>query len=303
MLASPGRAQKKRTAHDSNGHLGDRSEYERSPPGQQTIPSAFITPAPPRYRAEYATIHVSPFTVGTDGTYSTTRGGSIYNSSSAMSTVHSPETVFVVDRDASVCEAIRALLEPVGLKARRFGSAEEFLNLWDEDVPGCLVLEARLPGMTGMELQEKLANTRTPKIPIIFLAAHGDIPMVRKVMRAGAIDFLSKPFQKEELLAAIREAFEVDRARRRSHELSRPIQARFKLLTKREREVMRLVSAGMMNKQVAARLDLSEITVKLHRRHVMEKMRAKSLADIVRMADQLKKTEGRAPASKLLRNK
>lgn len=199
-----------------------------------------------------------------------------------------PSTVFVVDDDPAICEGLCNLLESIGIDAERFGSAEEFMAQWQQDKPGCLLLDARLPGMTGVEFQEKLLNSGI-SFPIIFMTAHGDVPMVRKVMKAGAIEFLTKPFQKEELLAAIRSALEIDRSQRQANALNRSIQARFASLRSREREVLHLVAAGFLNKQIAASLNLSEITVKLHRRHVMEKMQANSLADLVRLADTVKR--------------
>jgi FixJ family two-component response regulator len=195
-------------------------------------------------------------------------------------------TVFIVDDDAAICEGLCDLLEAVGLNAARFGSAEEFVAGW-KDRPGCLMLDARLPGMTGVELQERLRQSGVA-IPIIFMTAHGDVPMVRKVMKAGAVEFLTKPFEKEEMLAAIRHGFEIDSALRRERRELDAIQARMNTLTPREREVMHLVAAGLLNKQTAAELNLSEISVKLHRRHVLEKMEAESLADLVRMLERLR---------------
>jgi FixJ family two-component response regulator len=201
-------------------------------------------------------------------------------------------TVFIVDDDESICEGLCNLFESVGLKAERFGSAEEFIQQWRQDAPGCLMLDARLPGMTGVEFQEKLLNSGI-HIPIIFMTAHGDVPMVRKVMKAGAVEFLTKPFQKEEMFAAIRHAFEIDSARRSQQSELAPLQSRLATLTPREREVMDLVTTGALNKQIAAALNLSEITVKLHRRHVLEKMQAESLADLVKMTEKLRAARGR----------
>ena len=197
------------------------------------------------------------------------------------------ETVFIVDDDDAIREGLSNLLEAVGIASETFPSAEDFLRHWDPARPGCLVLDARLPGMTGVEFQEKL-NTTALHIPIIFMTAHGDVPMVRKVMKAGAIEFLTKPFEKQELLTAIEHAFARDRARRAEDAALAPIRARFESLTPREREVMQLVTAGLLNKQIAAELDLSEITVKVHRRNLLDKMQAESLADLVKMAERIR---------------
>lgn len=196
--------------------------------------------------------------------------------------------VFIVDDDESVCEAISNLLESVGIPAEHFASAEDFLLSGRSGAPGCLVLDVRLPGMTGVEFQQKLALAGI-NIPIIFMTAHGDIPMVRKVLKAGAIEFLTKPFQKEELLTAIHQVFEGLHARRVEQAATDSVRSRYERLTPREREVMEMVTAGLLTKQIAGQLSLSEITVKLHRRHVMEKMQAGSLADLVRMAETAKK--------------
>lgn len=200
--------------------------------------------------------------------------------------VFTASTVFIVDDDAAICEGLSNLLESVGMSAAQFGSAEEFIDNW-QDRPGCLMLDARLPGMTGVELQEKLRQ-RGVAIPIIFMTAHGDVPMVRKVMKAGAVEFLTKPFEKEEMVAAIRSAFEIDAARRAERSELDAIQSRLNTLTPREREVMQLVTSGLLNKQTAAELNLSEITVKLHRRRVLEKMQAESLADLVKMTEKIR---------------
>lgn len=201
-------------------------------------------------------------------------------------------TVFVVDDDEAICEGLCNLLESVGLTSERFGSAEEFIAHWQPDTPGCLMLDARLPGMTGVEFQERLVQSGI-RIPIIFMTAHGDVPMVRKVMKAGAVEFLTKPFQKEEMFAAIRHAFEIDSARRNEQGELAAIQARLATLTPREVEVMDLVTAGALNKQIAGILNLSEITVKVHRRHVLEKMQAESLADLVKMTEKIRSARAR----------
>lgn len=196
-------------------------------------------------------------------------------------------TVFIVDDDNAICEGLSNLFEAVGIKAERFGSAEEFIACWQHDSPGCLMLDARLPGMTGVEFQERLVRSGIG-IPIVFMTAHGDVAMVRKVLKAGAVEFLTKPFDKEELIAAVRHAFELDSARRdERHELA-TIQSRLDTLTPREHEVMNLVTSGLLNKQIAAELNLSEITVKLHRRHVLEKMKAESLAELVKMTQRIR---------------
>jgi FixJ family two-component response regulator len=197
------------------------------------------------------------------------------------------QTVFIVDDDPSICEALCNLIESAGLNTRHYPSAEMFLDLWAPDMAGCLVLDVRLPGMSGIELQGKLAEAGLP-IPIIVMTAHGDIPMVRKTMKAGAVEFLTKPFQDEELLMAIEHAFALDREQRIARGLESSILARLETLSPRERQVMELVTTGMMNKQIASRLHLSLVTVKLYRGQVMEKMQADSLADLVKMWERIK---------------
>jgi FixJ family two-component response regulator len=218
----------------------------------------------------------------------------LYDSGAAVSSNFENEifrigTVFIVDDDEAICDGLCNLLEAVGIKAERFGSAEEFIATWIQGSPGCLMLDARLPGMTGVEFQEQLIRSGI-RIPIIFMTAHGDVPMVRKVLKAGAVEFLTKPFEKEEMLVAIRHAFEMDAARRSERRDLDEIQSRLDLLTPRELEVMERVTSGLLNKQIAAELSLSEITVKLHRRHVLEKMKAESLADLVKMTQRVKST-------------
>lgn len=200
-------------------------------------------------------------------------------------------TVYIVDDDASICEGLSNLLESVGIRAQCFGSGEEFREkgISSKDAgleigPGCLLLDARLPGVSGVEFQENLKKLGV-QIPIIFMTAHGDIPMVRKVMKSGAIEFLTKPFQKEELLHALEAAFAQDRERREGEAIVNAINTRIASLTDREREVMSMVTAGLLNKQIAGELNLSEITVKIHRRRVMDGMQAGSLAELVKMCE------------------
>jgi len=194
--------------------------------------------------------------------------------------------VFVIDDDASVRQALQSLLRSVGLQARVFGSTAEFLSAELPDVASCLVLDVRLPGVGGLDFQSELAKANL-RIPIIFITGHGDIPMSVRAMKAGAVEFLTKPFRDQELLDAIQVALGLDHARRENDKSVSLLRTRYETLTSREREVMALVAAGLMNKQIAAQLDVSEITVKVHRGHVMGKMEARSLADLVRMADVL----------------
>jgi FixJ family two-component response regulator len=196
-------------------------------------------------------------------------------------------TVFVVDDDAAVRDAISNLLESVGLLAHAFGSTEEFWKAPKPDTPCCLVLDVRLPGATGLEFQDVLAG-KGVDIPIIFVTAHGDVPMTSRAMKAGAVEFLMKPFQKDELLAAVHQGLERDRRRREAQAGIDILLARANQLTPREREVMDWVVTGLTNKQIGVQLRLSEITVKIHRSRVMQKMQAASLAELVRMSDKLK---------------
>ena len=200
------------------------------------------------------------------------------------------QTVFIVDDDPAICESLCDLIESAGLGTRQFASAEEFLDICTPDLAGCLVLDVRLPGMSGMELQQKLLKTGL-QIPVIIMTAHGDIPMVRNAMKAGAVEFLTKPFQAEELLAAIDQAFALDRSRRSARSLEQSIIERWKTLSERERQVLEMVTAGMLNKQIADRLSLSLITVKLYRRQVMDKMQAETFADLVKMWERMKSAQ------------
>jgi FixJ family two-component response regulator len=200
--------------------------------------------------------------------------------------VSEPAVVFVVDDDPSMRRSLEALLRSVGLDVRLFSSAQELIQAKRPDAPGCLVLDVRLPGMSGLAFQEELAKTGVA-IPVIFISGHGDVPMTVRAMKAGAAEFLTKPFDDQVLLDAIHAAIERDRARRRDAASLAVVAARYRQLTERERQVMKLVVAGRVNKQIAAELGLSLVTVKVHRGQVMRKMLAKSVAELVRMADRL----------------
>jgi FixJ family two-component response regulator len=194
--------------------------------------------------------------------------------------------VFVVDDDASLRTALTNLFQSVGLQAEVFSSAAELLQSELPDVPSCLVLDIRLPGLSGLDFQVELAKANI-HIPLIFMTGHGDIPMTVRAMKAGAVDFLSKPFRQQEMLDAVATAIERDRKRRKDHKVLSEVQARFETLTPREREVLAFVAAGLMNKQIAAEIGIAVITVKIHRGHIMKKMGTRSLADLVRMAETL----------------
>jgi FixJ family two-component response regulator len=194
--------------------------------------------------------------------------------------------VFVVDDDSSVRSALSSLLRSVGLEVEVFASAQELLASSQLDAAACLVLDVRLPGSSGLELQRHLAASGM-HVPIIFMTAHGDIPMSVKAIKAGAVEFLPKPFREQDLLDAIHQAIERDRARRADERDRNALGARFASLTPREQEVMVWVISGRLNKQIAAELGTSEVTVKIHRSHVMRKMKAASVADLVRMASRI----------------
>ena len=192
--------------------------------------------------------------------------------------------VFAVDDDASMREALSRLFRSIGMRARIFASAEEFLELERPDAPACLVVDVRLPGLSGLELQRELADAG---LPIIFITGHGDIPMSVEAMKAGAVEFLTKPFRDQVLLDAIQQAIRRDRVSRKQRAELAKQRVQYESLTQREREVLSLVVTGLLNKQIAAKLGTTEFTIKIHRRAAMQKMQASSLADLVRTAEKL----------------
>jgi RNA polymerase sigma factor (sigma-70 family) len=199
--------------------------------------------------------------------------------------------VFVVDDDPSVRSSLKFLLSTVGLQVESFHSADAFLHKKPPDAPSCLVLDVRLPGLSGLDFQRELA-ARNARIPIIFLTGHGDIPMSVRAMKAGAVEFLTKPFRDQDLLDAVRIALERDRARREQDKEVMILQRRFDSLTSREQEVISMVASGMLNKQIADQLGTAESTVKVQRSRAIEKMHAESLVDLIRMIEKLKGPSG-----------
>jgi len=192
--------------------------------------------------------------------------------------------VFVIDDDVSVRESLKNLLESVGLEAELFESTQAFLDFRRSGVPSCLILDVRLPGLTGLEFQNELLSMGI-SIPIIFITGHGDIPMSVRAMKWGAVEFLTKPFRDQDLLEAVRVALELDRRRRREESALADLRAHFDSLTAREKEVIGFISAGLSNKQIASEIGISDATAKVHRANIMRKMEARSLAELVRMAD------------------
>ncbi|HTC24090.1 MAG TPA: response regulator transcription factor [Gemmatimonadales bacterium] len=204
-----------------------------------------------------------------------------------MTADHGEPIVFVVDDDPAVCEALSSLLRAVGLRAQTFRSAHEFVGHLRQDAPACVVLDVRLPGLSGLDLQRDLMKSGAP-IPIIFLTGHGDVPMSVQAMKAGAVEFLTKPFRDQQLLDAIHEAIARDRTERTERAERDALRQRYESLSPREREVMAGVVDGRLNKQIAAALGITEITVKVQRARMMKKMRAESLADLIRTSERLR---------------
>ena len=219
----------------------------------------------------------------------------------------SDATVFVVDDDRSVREGLVDMIESLGMQAKAFTSAQQFLQHKRPDTPACLVLDVRLPGLSGLDLQRQLGQSGQP-VPIIFITGHGDIPMTVRAMKEGAVEFLTKPFRDQELLDAIQQALRADRAAREQRAKAAELRRRYDSLTAREREVMQLVIAGRLNKQIAGELGTSEVTVKIQRGRVMHKMQAQSVVDLLRMAEILAiipagHSPDRQPGSSLVRNR
>lgn len=204
---------------------------------------------------------------------------------SAVKVSHDP-IVFIVDDDSALRDALSSLLRSIGLRVETFPSVADFVQFQRPDVPSCLVLDVRLQGTSGLDFQNELARSNV-NLPIVFMTGHGDIAMTVRAMKAGAVDFLAKPFREQDLLDAVTSALEKDKNGRQANKTTNEIRTRFQTLTAREKEIMALAASGLMNKQIAGEIGLSEITVKIHRGHAMKKMHAKSFAELVRMAEAL----------------
>lgn len=202
-------------------------------------------------------------------------------------TGETPQLVHIIDDDPSICDGLSNLFESVGIGAACYSSAEQFQDLAQFPRAGCILLDARLPGLSGPEFHDELVRSGS-SMPVIFMTAHGDMPMVRKVLKAGALEFLIKPFQQGELLHAVQQAFTLEAEKREEKAVIESVRKKIADLTERERQVMAMVTAGLLNKQIAAELEISEIMVKVHRRRVMDGMRADSLADLVKMCERVK---------------
>jgi FixJ family two-component response regulator len=198
----------------------------------------------------------------------------------------SPSIVFVIDDDEHVRDALDSLIRSVGLTVRAFGSPAEFLNYQRPDIPSCLVLDVRMPGLSGLDFHQEMRRSNV-NLPTIFITGHGDIPMAVEAMKAGAIEFLTKPFRDQDLLDALQRGLSINRAQSREAAVDARLRRRFEELSQRERQIMALVVTGRLNKQIAGELNCSEITVKVHRSQLMKKMQARSLVDLVRIADRL----------------
>lgn len=203
----------------------------------------------------------------------------------AVKVSHDP-IVFIVDDDSALRDALSSLLRSIGLRVETFPSVADFVQFQRPDVPSCLVLDVRLQGTSGLDFQNELARSNV-NLPIVFMTGHGDIAMTVRAMKAGAVDFLAKPFREQDLLDAVTSALEKDKNGRQANKTTNEIRTRFQTLTAREKEIMALAASGLMNKQIAGEIGLSEITVKIHRGHAMKKMHAKSFAELVRMAEAL----------------
>jgi len=232
-------------------------------------------------------IFLNPAVNAVEAMISSTNGGCVLDVAASMNTpAESQPIVIVIDDDHDVRDAVANLLRSIGLQTKLFASVADFLHWKRPDVPSCLVLDVRLRGLSGLDFQSEL-NKASIELPIVFMTGHGDIPMTVRAMKGGAVDFLAKPFRDQDMIDAVQAGLDRDRVRRRSMSDRSKMKATYDSLTPREQEIMALVADGLMNKQIAGKIDVSEVTVKFHRSNVMRKMGAKSVAELVRMADAL----------------